>query len=116
VRLLNNRVVAGLQAHFGPESERLIEFGIPPRKRRKRRKTELPSRRAALRKPRSRPTRPTSRRRVRPSAGPFPAGTDYGVRGSSVALGLSLARTASARDTQPPHSCFAAFLLQSRNL
>ncbi|HVF58669.1 MAG TPA: hypothetical protein VNJ70_02480 [Thermoanaerobaculia bacterium] len=42
VRLLNNRLVAGLQAHFGPESERLIEFAIPPRRRRRRRKSELP--------------------------------------------------------------------------
>jgi len=41
VRLLNNRLVAGLQAHFGPESERLIEFAIPPRRRRRRRKSEL---------------------------------------------------------------------------
>lgn len=40
VRLLNNRLVAGLQAHYGPESERLIEYHIPPRKRRRRRKSE----------------------------------------------------------------------------
>ncbi len=33
-----NRLVAGLQHHFGHESEKLIEFGINPRKRRSRRK------------------------------------------------------------------------------
>jgi len=38
VRLLNNRLVAGLQAHFGPEHERLIAFGVPPRRRRANRK------------------------------------------------------------------------------
>jgi hypothetical protein len=43
VRLLNNKVVAGLQAQFGPEQERLIEFGIPPRRRRKPRKKEQPT-------------------------------------------------------------------------
>lgn len=38
MRLLNNRLVAGLQAHFGPEHERLIAFGVPPRRRRPNRK------------------------------------------------------------------------------
>jgi DNA repair ATPase RecN len=42
VRKLRNRVVAGLQAHFGPESEELIEYGVSPRKRRVRRKAERP--------------------------------------------------------------------------
>lgn len=42
MRLLKNRLVAGLQAHFGPESERLIEFSIPPRRKRTRRRKVLP--------------------------------------------------------------------------
>ena len=41
-RKLRNRVVATLQGHFGPESERLIEFGVSPRTGRARKKAEAP--------------------------------------------------------------------------
>ncbi len=37
-RDLRNRLVAGLQGTFGPESEELIEFGIKPRPREVRRR------------------------------------------------------------------------------
>jgi hypothetical protein len=37
---LRNRLVAKLQGHFGPKSERLREFGIHPRLPRRRRQTE----------------------------------------------------------------------------
>jgi hypothetical protein len=36
-RKLRNRLSAGLQSHFGPESEQLIEFAVSPRKKRSRR-------------------------------------------------------------------------------
>lgn len=43
VNELRNRLAAGLQAHFGPKSEKLIEFGVSPRKKRaRRRKGEEP--------------------------------------------------------------------------
>lgn len=43
VRQLNNKVVAFLQAEFGPDHERLFEFGVPPRRRRRSRKKEQPA-------------------------------------------------------------------------
>ena len=43
MRLLNNRLVAGLQAHFGPEHERLVAFGVPPRRRRANRNKKGPA-------------------------------------------------------------------------
>jgi hypothetical protein len=48
-RQLRNRIASGLQHALGAESEQLVEFGVPPRRRRARRlvpKT-APARRAA---------------------------------------------------------------------
>ena len=45
-RDLRNRLVAGLQGTFGPESEQLIEFGINPRPRNARRRRLSPEERA----------------------------------------------------------------------
>jgi hypothetical protein len=36
-RRLRNRLAAGLQGAFGPESARLVEFGVPPRPENQRR-------------------------------------------------------------------------------
>lgn len=40
VTKIRNRLAAGLQAQYGPDSEKLIEFGINPRRRRRGRKKE----------------------------------------------------------------------------
>ena len=57
VRQLNSRLVAGAQAHLGPEHERLIAFSISPRRRRRGRKKAEPAAPAPAPAPPQEPTK-----------------------------------------------------------